>query len=158
MLIGVLKWDVSKLARELHLTEDETIVYFQDGRRCSFITERRIAREFLSGHIADSEGAAFDLYDKNEKRWEVRSLTSSGIYFCPSYMVGSGRKFEESGFLEKVSEIEGYLIAKIDDFPKVPVYQIQSSRVLDWYYKGELGKNTSVSLSKMEKLLSSSTH
>ena len=153
MLVGTLSWDVKELAKQLHLTQDETLTYFQDGRRCSFITERRIAREFIGGRIADSEGAAYDIFDLDNKKWEVRSLTHSGIYFCPSYMVGSGRKFEEAGFLNKIKEIEGYYVAKITTFPEVPVYEIDSDQVLDWYKKGKLGISTSVTLSKMEQLL-----
>jgi len=151
--IGTLTWDVEALAEQLHLTVDETLTYFQDGRRCSFITERRIAREFIGGRIADSEGAAYDVFDQDGKKWEVRSLTNSGIYFCPSYMKGSGRVFEEKGFLEKIEEIEGYYVAKINNFPVVPVYKISADRVLTWYKKGQLGKTTAVSLSKMEQLL-----
>ena len=154
MFIGELTWDIDQLAEQLHLTREEAEVYFRDGRRCSFITERRIAREFLKGRIADSEGAAYDVFDANNKKWEVRSLTSGGVYFCPSYMVGSGRKFEEKGFLDKLSDIEGYILARITDFPKVPVYKVESKQVLDWYKSGQLGKNTSVSISKMEILLS----
>ena len=155
MLVGTLSWDVKELAKQLHLTHDETLTYFQDGRRCSFITERRIAREFIGGRIADSEGAAYDIFDLDNKKWEVRSLTNSGIYFCPSYMVGSGRKFEEKGFLNKIKEIEGYYVAKITTFPEVPVYEIDSDQILDWYKNGKLGMSTSVTLSKMEQLLSS---
>ena len=153
MQIGTLTWDVEALARELHLSVDDTLTYFQDGRRCSFITERRIAKEFIGGRIADSEGAAYDVFDQDDKKWEVRSLTRSGIYFCPSYMVGSGRKFEEKGFLAKIEEIEGYYVAMITTFPEVPVYKISADQVLAWYNKGQLGKTTAVSLSKMEQLL-----
>ena len=153
--IGTLTWDVEALARELHLSVDDTLTYFQDGRRCSFITERRIAREFIGGRIADSEGAAYDVFDQDDKKWEVRSLTNSGIYFCPSYMVGSGRKFEEKGFLAKIEEIEGYYIAMINTFPNVPVYKVSSDQVLAWYKAGRLGKSTSISFVNAMVLLRS---
>jgi len=153
--IGTLTWDVDALAEQLHLTADETLTYFQDGRRCSFITERRIAREFFRGRLADSEGAAYDVFDQDDKKWEVRSLTNSGIYFCPSYMVGSGRKFEEKGFLAKIEEIEGYYIAMINTFPSVPVYKVTSDQVLAWYKAGRLGKSTSISFVNAMVLLRS---
>ena len=153
MQIGTLTWDVEALARELHLSVDDTLTYFQDGRRCSFITERRIAKEFIGGRIADSEGAAYDVFDQDDKKWEVRSLTNSGIYFCPSYMVGSRRKFEEKGFLAKLEEIEGYYIAIINTFPDVPVYKVSSDQVLVWYKAGKLGKSTSISLTTALSLL-----
>lgn len=155
MQIGTLTWDVEALAEQLHLTVDETLTYFQDGRRCSFITERRIAREFIGGRIADSEGAAYDVFDQNNKKWEVRSLTNSGIHFCPSYMVGSGRKFEEKGFLAKIEQIGGYYIAIINTFPNVPVYKVSSDQVLAWYRDGRLGKSTSISFVNAMVLLRS---
>jgi hypothetical protein len=153
MQIGTLTWDVEALAEQLHLTVDDTLTYFQDGRRCSFITERRIAREFIGGRIAESEGAAYDVFDQDNKKWEVRSLTRSVIYFCPSYMVGSGRKFEEKGFLAKIEEIEGYYVAKITTFPEVPVYKISADQVLAWYKARKLGKSTSISLATALSLL-----
>ena len=145
MLIGTLTWDVEALAEQLHLTVEETLEYFKDGRRGSFVVERRIAREMIGGKISESEGSAFDVYDSEGNKWEVRSLTRSGIYFCPSYMVGSGRKFEEKGFLAKIEEIEGYYVAMITTFPEVPVYKISADQVLAWYKAGKLGKSTSIS-------------
>ena len=153
MQIGTLTWDVEALARELHLSVDDTLVYFQDGRRCSFITERRIAKEFIGGRLADSEGAAYDVFDQDDKKWEVRSLTRSGIYFCPSYMVGAGRKFDEAGFQAKLDEIKGYYVARITTFPEVEVFKIDVEQVREWHKNNELGPSTKISLVKMEQLL-----
>ena len=153
MQIGTLTWDVEALARELHLSVDDTLVYFQDGRRCSFITERRIAKEFIGGRIADSEGAAYDVFDQDDKKWEVRSLTRSGIYFCPSYMVGAGRKFDEAGFQAKLDEIKGYYVARITTFPEVEVFKIDVEQVRKWHKNKELGPSTKISKAKMEELL-----
>jgi hypothetical protein len=81
--------------------------YLTDGRRVSFLPERRLSREVFEGTLAPSEGAGYDLLDREGLKWEVRSVSKGGVYFCPSYMVGSGRSFEEKGFLDKLSEIEG---------------------------------------------------
>jgi hypothetical protein len=151
--IGTLTWDVDALAEQLHLTVDETLTYFQDGRRCSFITERRIAREFIGGRIADSEGAAYDVFDQDDKKWEVRSLTDNGMYFCPSYMVGAGRKFDEAGFQAKLDEIKGYYVARITTFPEVEVFKIDVEQVRKWHKNKELGPSTKISKPKMEELL-----
>ena len=153
MQIGTLTWDVEALARELHLSVDDTLVYFQDGRRCSFITERRIAKEFIGGRLADSEGAAYDVFDQDGKKWEVRSLTRSGIYFCPSYMVGAGRKFDEAGFQAKLDEIKVYYVARITTFPEVEVFKIDVEQVRKWHKNKELGPSTKISKPKMEQLL-----
>lgn len=155
MLVGKLEWDLKKLSSELHLSEADTLQYFRDGRRCSFIVERRIAKEILGGSLSPSEGASFDVYDASGFKWEVRSLTAQGIYFCPSYMMGSGRSFEEKGFKQKLDEISGYYVARITTFPVIPVFKIETDQVRHWYDKGHLGGNTKISLSKAESLLNS---
>lgn len=38
---GLLEWNLGDLERALQLTEDEVRTYFTDGRRISFILERR---------------------------------------------------------------------------------------------------------------------
>ena len=153
MQIGTLTWDAEALAEHLHLTVDETLEYFKDGRRGSFVVERRIAREIIGGRISETEGSSFDVYDSEGNKWEVRSLTKGGVYFCPSNMVGKGRKFEEAGFQAKLDEIKGYYVARITTFPEVEVFKIDVEQVRNWHKKKELGKNTKISKAKMEKLL-----
>ncbi len=153
MHIGTLTWNAKTLAKQLHLTVDETLEYFKDGRRGSFVVERRIAREIIGGKIAETEGKSFDVYDSKGNKWEVRSLTQRGIYFCPSNMVGKGRKFAEAGFQAKLRGIKGYYVARITTFPEVEVFKIDSKQVRKWHKNKELGKNTKISLSKMEQLL-----
>ncbi len=61
---GVLEWDLVALQQAMKLTPEEVRAYFTDGRRVSFILERRLPREVLDGTLAPSEGAGFDLIDK----------------------------------------------------------------------------------------------
>jgi hypothetical protein len=140
----VLEWDLGNLAAAMHLDEGEVLTYFRDGRRISFILERRIRDAFPSWTLAPSEGSGFDLIDEKGGCWEARSV-SSGIYFCPSYMVGARRVFEEQGFLQKLEKIEGYVCSDIMKFPQVPVYMVPSDLILDLYRKGHLGAGTRIS-------------
>ena len=152
--VGVLQFNLADIAESLHLTEQETREYFTDGRRVSFILERRICREIIGGRLSPSEGAGFDLIDAPGRKWEVRSITKGGIYFCPSYMVGSGRTFEEGGFFEKLEEIEGYVVSDVTKFPKIPVWKLSVEAVRRWYDTGLLGTGTKVSRSRALDLLS----
>jgi len=93
------------------------------------------------------------VFDSQGKKWEVRSITRGGIYFCPSYMVGSGRSFNEKGFLQKISEIEGYIISDIESFPNIPIWRVLSKEVLKWWELGKLGNTTKISRSKALKLI-----
>jgi len=155
LMKGVLQWKIEEIAQALKITEDDAKEYFTNGRRASFILERRIAREVLKGRIAQSEGEGFDVFDEKDGKWEVRCITKGGIYFCPSYMVGSGRSFDEEGFLSKLSEIRGYIIADIEKFPNVPFWTITSQQVREWWEAGELGTTTKISRKKALELISS---
>jgi hypothetical protein len=132
----------------MRLPDDAVTQYFTDGRRVSFLLERRIASEVLRGRPAPSEGAPYDVVDDRGGHWEVRSISRHGVYFCPSNMVGSSRRFDEAGFLAKLRAIRGYVVADIESFPEVPYWRIDSSRVLDWWHRGELGADSRISRDK----------
>ena len=150
---GNLIWDVQDIAKALKISVDGVREYFTDGRRVSFLIERRIAHEILKGTVSKSEGAGFDVIAPDGGKWEVRSISKSGIYFCPSYMVGSGRSFNEAGFQSKISEIRGYIVADIESFPNIPFWIISSDQVLKWWDERRLGTTTSISRKKALELL-----
>jgi hypothetical protein len=152
---GFFTWNVKQIADALKIKEADVRLYFTDGRRVSFLLERRLAYEVLHGKLAPSEGAGYDLIDSHGGKWEVRSITRDGIYFCPSYMVGSGRSFNKKGFLEKIREIKGYIISDIESFPDVPFWVVPSRQVIAWWKDGELGTTTKISREKALKLVKS---
>lgn len=142
---GTLSWNLAELAKALHVEESDVREYFTDGRRISFIIERRIAHEVIRGKLAPSEGAGYDVLDPEGRKWEVRSISKGGIYFCPSYMVGSGRKFEEAGFLVKLADVAGYILSDIEAFPDVPFWLIPREVVERWWREPRLGAATKIS-------------
>lgn len=68
-------------------------------------------------------------------------------------MVGSGRQFDEPGFLEKISEIEGYLVSDVEKFPNIPYWIIKADQVLNWWRAGQLGTTTKISRKKALELV-----
>ncbi len=150
---GTLNWDIINIAQALKISESDVKEYFTDGRRVSFLLERRLAYEVIHGTIAESEGASYDLIDTNGKKWEVRSISESGIYFCPSYMVGSGRVFNEKGFISKLDEIEGYIISDIENFPNIPFWILHKNVIKSWWNSRLLGSTTKISRKTALKLL-----
>lgn len=142
---GILRWDIEQIAEALKISVSDARAYFTDGRRVSFILERRLAREVVQGTLAPSEGAGYDLLDNKGGKWEVRSISRGGIYFCPSYMVGSGRSFDEPGFLAKLEEIEGYIVSDIEQFPNVPYWIIPENIVSNWWLENKLGTTSKIS-------------
>ena len=150
---GTLTWDLPSLATALRVSEGTVREYFRDGRRVSFLIERRISAEVLGGTLAPSEGASYDLLDSMGRKWEVRSITKAGIYFCPSYMVGSGRKFDRGGFLAKLTEIVGFVVADVEEFPSVNYWKIPVTTIRTWWDRRDLGTTSKVSRKKALQLL-----
>ena len=151
---GVVSWDANALREAMRLSEAEVRAYFTDGRRISFILERRINREFVHGTLAPSEGDRFDIIDSSGDKWEVRSITpATGVYFCPSNMVGSSRHFSEPGFLRKLDETEGFLLTDIESFPNVPFWRVTSQQVRFWWGRRMLGASTRISRTTALELL-----
>lgn len=142
---GILTWDIDAVAEAMVLTPDEVREYFTDGRRVSFILERRLSLEVIKGKLAPSEGAGYDLFDPDGGKWEVRSISKGGIYFCPSNMVGSSRSFNKAGFLEKLEEVRGYIVSDIERFPEIPWWIIPVEQVRNWWDRGRLGSSTKIS-------------
>lgn len=143
-----LTWNQEELARAFRVTTADVREYLTDGRRVSFIIERRLMWENPGWKLAPSEGAGYDLLDPQNGRWEVRSITKQGVYFNPSNQVGSGRKFNEDGFLSKLSVLKGFILSDIVGFPIVDVYVIPVENVVRWHSSGALGANAKISRGK----------
>jgi len=148
----ILTWDIDELSSALKIDASTVREYFTDGRSVAFIIGRRLKTE-LGFRLAASEGAAYDLVDDQGEKWEARNITSGGVYFCPSYMVGSGRSFDEAGFLAKLKQIKGYILTDIEEFPSVPYWMIPKTAVENWYGSGRLGAGTKVSREKALRLI-----
>jgi len=144
------QWDVGALSDALAITKDEVLEYFRDGRRMSFILERRLQSDF-NGTLS-RENEAWDMIDSEGRKWEVRSLTES-LYFCPSYMVGSGRIFNRDGFIQKLDAIHGYIVGDIKLFPEVPCWTLSSELVRHWWESGTIPEKTSISRARFYQLL-----
>lgn len=140
-----MTWDAEEIARAFKITVPDVQEYLTDGRRVSFIIERRLKWENPGWTLAPSEGAGYDLSDPNGGLWEVRSVTRGGVYFNPSNQVGSGRKFAEEGFLTKLKALAGFILADIVHFPHVEIYVVPIDLVLSWYKSKLLGKSAKIS-------------
>ena len=143
-----LQWDIEKLSEAFQVTKDDVREYFTDGRRVSFIIERRLKWDHPGWQLAPSEGAGYDLKDPDGGLWEVRSVTKGGVYFTPSNQVGSGRKFNEDGFQGKLSGIKGFILTDIEKFPSMDVYVLPVTNVIRWHKQGLLGANAKISRAK----------
>lgn len=143
-----MRWDDEELARAFKVTAKDIHEYLTDGRRASFIIERRLMWENQGWTLAPSEGAGYDLLDPDGGMWEVRSITRQGVYFNPSNQVGKGRAFDEDGFQLKLRGIKGFILADIVGFPVVDFFVVPVENVLRWHSAKILGANAKVSRNK----------
>lgn len=140
-----IHFDADKLAEAFGVTIKDIHEYLTDGRRISFIIERRLAWDNPGWTLAPSEGAGYDLKAPNGGLWEVRSITNGGVYFNPSAQVGSGRRFAEAGFLAKLDAVDGFILSDITLFPNIQVFKVPVECVKRWYKQRELQANAKVS-------------
>jgi len=143
-----MHWDEQELASAFKVSTADIREYLTDGRRVSFIIERRLKWENPGWELAPSEGAGYDLLDPDGNMWEVRSITRQGVYFNPSNQVGSGRVFNEDGFIAKLNGIKGFILSDIVGFPVVDVFVVPVKNVIRWHRAGRLGSNAKVSRAK----------
>lgn len=143
-----IEFDCHQLAQAFGVADADVHEFMTDGRRASFIIERRLKWAHEGWELAPTEGAGYDLRSPDGGHWEVRSITRGGVYFNPSAQVGSGRTFHEAGFLAKCSQIAGYILSDITAFPSVPVYVVPVENVTRWYSSGRLGTTAKVSRAK----------
>lgn len=148
-----LTWNAEELAHALRVTVEDVKEYLTDGRRASFLIERRLMWENSGWTLAPSEGAGYDLRDPEGGLWEVRSITRGGVYFTPSAQVGSGRVFGETAFLAKLDAVAGFILADIVDFPTVSVFKVPTDYVKRWYANRELSAAAKVSRAKFHARL-----
>ena len=149
-----MSWNEQELAHAFRVEREDVREYLTDGRRVSFIIERRLKWENPGWELAPSEGAGYDLLDPEGKKWEVRSITRGGVYFNPSNQVGSSRSYNEEGFQKKLYEIDGFILSDIMKFPDVEIFVVPVQNVLRWHERGLLGKNARVTRRKfLEELV-----
>lgn len=139
-----IAWDVSSLAASFGVLQDDVRAYLTDGRRASFMIERRLRKSNPGWALAPSEGAGWDLKDPQGQKWEVRSITNNGVYFNPSNQVGSGRTFNEAGFAAKLVGLKGYILTDLCTFPVVDCYQVNIDLIQKWIADKKLGINARV--------------
>jgi hypothetical protein len=148
-----LRWNVNQLAQALRLKPEDVREYFTDGRRISLLIERRVMREVLNGRLAPHEGTPYDVVDAQNGNWDIRSISGHGVYFSPSHMVGSGRRFEQAGFFAKLDVLNGYVLADIERFPDIPYWKISTGQVRTWWQAGALSSDTKISRKRALELL-----
>jgi hypothetical protein len=147
----MLEWNQERIAKAMMIPAEAVKRIFCDGRIASWILEYALAEKL---GLKLSRRNEYDLRAPDRSKIEVRCLTASGVYFCPSYMVGCGRTFNQEGFYEKLTNLTHFIVCDILFFPRIPYYIITSEDVRRWHEDGGiLGYRSGITRIKFQNLM-----
>jgi len=102
---------------------------FRDGRFCCEPLSRHLEQTFDDLVFVDQKGYDFTWHDR---KIEKKQITNNGLKFCPSSMLGAGRKVDHDQVVSHILDNHLlYALADITEFPKVRVAFIEGLQLLD---------------------------
>jgi len=124
-----------------NLSEGIVREIFADGRVASHFLERQLPvwfpeLEFVSGCKDHDHTRVDDISVK----FDQKCFTKGGCRFMPSSMIGAGRKFNETKFLEKAKALT-YIVCDITSLPFVQVIFKDGANLASEYPKGVITPN-----------------
>lgn len=108
---------------------------WKDGRPFSHFIEGWLALNFPLTHIKGCK--KYDFTDKNhpEILYDEKTFTKKGCAFCPSNMLGQGRKFDKEIFEEKTKKLIFCIVSNVD-FPNIKIRFVKGEDLMTKYPKG----------------------
>ena len=116
------------------LPQNKVNQLFRDGRKASGFLELQLEEWFSDLTFVDGKG--YDHIDSNNIKYDAKCFTKRGCKFCPSVMLGAGRKVDEEKLWAHAMEMI-YIFCCIIDFPTVLVIFKKGSD-LTRYRKGHI--------------------
>lgn len=110
---------------------------WKDGRPFSHFIEGWLAENYPLTHVKGCK--KYDFTDKNipEILYDEKTFTKMGCKFCPSNMLGQGRKFDKAVFEEKTKKLVFCIVSNVD-FPNIKVRFVKGPDLLVNYPNGKI--------------------
>jgi len=110
---------------------------FKDGRMFSGFIEPWIALHYPVNHITGCK--SYDFTDKEypDILYDEKTFTKNGCKFCPSNMIGVGRKFNKEIFEEKTKKLIFCIVSNID-FPNIKIKFVKGVDLMVLYPTGNI--------------------
>lgn len=118
------------------LPTEKVMEIFKDGRVFSHFIEVWLEKEYPAlKHIKGCK--EYDFIDRNHEntRYDEKTFTQGGCRYCPSSMIGTGRKFNREEFEEKTKKLIFCIVSNIH-FPNINVRFVRGTKLLQQYPKG----------------------
>ena len=119
------------------LSREETIEIYKDGRVFSHFIEKWIANHYPLTHVGGCK--KYDFVDNNypDTKYDEKTFTNGGCNFCPSNMLGQGRKFDDAIFREKTTGMIFAIVSNIK-FPRIKIKFMRGTNLIKMYPKGHI--------------------
>jgi hypothetical protein len=120
-----------------NLNEAVVLNILKDGRPFSHFIEHWLETKYPLKHIPGCK--EYDFLDSHfsDTKYDEKTFTKSGCKFCPSSMLGTGRKFDQTVFEEKAKNMI-YIIVSNINLPEIKIKFISGSELLKSYPKGSI--------------------
>ena len=99
------------------LSEKIVLDILKDGRPFSHFIEHWLEETYSLKHIKGCKEYDFIDINNSEIKYDEKTFTKGGCKFCPSSMLGTGRKFNKEIFQEKANNMI-YIIVSNINLPK----------------------------------------
>jgi hypothetical protein len=119
------------------LPRDDVIAIYKDGRVFSHFIEKWICNHFPLTHVGGCK--KYDFVDNNypDTKYDEKTFTKGGCHFCPSNMLGQGRKFDETIFREKTLGMIFAIVSNVQ-FPRIKIKFMRGANLLKMYPKAHI--------------------
>lgn len=123
-----------------NLSEQVCREIWKDGRPFSHFIEVWLAENYPLIHIKGCKKHDFIDPECDEIIYDEKTFTSKGCNFCPSNMLGQGRKFDKEIFEEKSKKMIFCIVSNVD-FPNIKVRFVRGEDLLIHYPNGKIPLN-----------------
>ena len=110
---------------------------WKDGRPFSHFIEAWICKNYPLTHIKGCK--KYDFIDNlhPEILYDEKTFTNKGCAFCPSNMLGQGRKFDKDIFEKKTKTLIFCIVSNID-FPNIKMRFVKGEELMIKYPNGKI--------------------
>ena len=110
---------------------------FKDGRLFSLFIEKWIEKNYSLKHISGCKDHDFIDNKYLDTKYDEKTFTKYGCRFCPSNMVGKGRKFDKVKCEEKCKGLIFCIVSNIN-FPNIKVRFVAGEELIKKYPKAKI--------------------
>ena len=119
------------------LSEEVVNSIYKDGRVFSHFIEKWLEGKYPLKHITGCKGHDFEDRNYPGILYDEKTFTSRGCAFCPSNMLGQGRKFDKEVFEEKTKDMIFCIVSNIT-FPEIKVRFVSGIELMGRYPNGRI--------------------